>query len=90
MVSKSANYCMGTSAHPTCVLTLCDVALGSMMERIQAHQHGRKAPVLAAAQPEASTFSAKAEGSGLPYRPQGRAATVQTPAGGLAAALRPR
>ena len=36
MVSKSANYCMGTSANPTAVLTLCDVALGSPYERITA------------------------------------------------------
>ena len=36
MVSKSANYCMGTSTTPTIVLTLCDVALGSQYERITA------------------------------------------------------
>ena len=36
MVSKSANYCMGSSANPTCVLTLCDVALGEQYERITA------------------------------------------------------
>ena len=36
MVSKSANYCMGTSANPTAVMTLCDVALGSPYERITA------------------------------------------------------
>jgi len=36
MVSKSANYCMGSSANPTCVLTLCDVALGQQYERLTA------------------------------------------------------
>ena len=36
MVSKSANYCMGSSANPTCVLTLCDVALGEQYERLTA------------------------------------------------------
>ena len=36
MVSKSANYCMGTSSNPTAVMTLCDVALGKPYERITA------------------------------------------------------
>ena len=36
MVSKSANYCMGSSANPSCVLTLCDVALGEQYERLTA------------------------------------------------------
>jgi poly [ADP-ribose] polymerase len=39
MVSKSANYCSATSANPTAVLLLCDVALG---------QQVRNAPALVA------------------------------------------
>jgi len=36
MSSKSANYCGATSANPTAVLLLCDVALGSQYERLNA------------------------------------------------------
>eukprot|EP00962_Isochrysis_galbana_P036302 scaffold12524_cov103-Isochrysis_galbana.AAC.4 len=32
MSTKSANYCSATSAHPTAVLLLCDVALGQQVE----------------------------------------------------------
>lgn len=34
MVSKSANYCMGSRDSPTAVLLLCDVALGAAHELI--------------------------------------------------------
>lgn len=33
MVSKSANYCFTSSANPTGLLLLCDVALGDMYEK---------------------------------------------------------
>lgn len=35
MVSKSANYCFTSRASPTGILMLCDVALGTPLERLQ-------------------------------------------------------
>ena len=50
MVSKSANYCMGSSANPTCVLTLCDVALGQQAPRtLQPCNHAAMQPCSPAA-----------------------------------------